>query len=41
MIEGLKLFSLWLSGLDWNYVKSTVPYWRIKILYWKAKYLLK
>lgn len=41
MIEGLKLFGLWLSGLDWNYIINTVPYWRSKISYWKAKYLSK
>lgn len=41
MIDGLKLFGLWLSGLDWNYVISAVPYWKSKILYWKAKYLSK
>ena len=41
MIEGLKLFGLWLSGLSWNYIISIVPYYRNKISYWKVKYLLK
>ena len=39
MIE--ELFGLWLSGLDWNYVIITIPYWGSKILYWKVKYLSK